>query len=272
MRRGGPITRSSLSRTRSGGVSRGPAQQPPVSAYVLYMNSRSRGTASSSAPPIRPASGSIIHSNRIRGEPYTIGDDLFFDLVSVGKCDVVKIKLLCMQDLKEGDENECPIGMVPFDTVSIDCVGSDETFLKSHPDRCIAVLPCGHMFGALTLVYQAMVVSMRCPMCRQGINRRMRPSCVPQHLRSIFMQGLNKVMEEEAREEDDRNRAAIQNIISEGFSSVVSMGMPPISLRFGMSTSRGYVEWNIIGHPVSRQNNNVSLFFDEKCTASLFNQ
>lgn len=79
---------------------------------------------------------------RVRGEPYTIrdgsrgsdsnGDAWFFDMVSVSRCDVVPIRLLRMEDLKEGDDRECPISMAEFDKATVDCVEVKHPLLFSH--------------------------------------------------------------------------------------------------------------------------------------------
>lgn len=138
---------------------------------------------------------------RGRGEPFQCagaGTDKswFFDMVSIGKCDVVTIRLMGMDDLAEGRERDCPITGDTFDKSCIDCVPEGTALFLDRPNLCVAEMPCGHAFGVLPLLYHAVVGDMRCPVCRFGIERRMRPSCVPEHIRAQLSDQLERIKNE----------------------------------------------------------------------------
>jgi hypothetical protein len=99
--------------------------------------------------------------------------------------------------------------------VGVDFLPEGETFQRGprHADRCIAVMPCGHMFGAIALAYNAAIADMRCPMCRQGLGKRMRPSCLPEHLRGPFGERVSRNLREEIAEYENANDSAIHALL-----------------------------------------------------------
>lgn len=78
--------------------------------------------------------------------------------------------------------------MMDFGEATVDCLDEGAKLFPQLEDgkRCIGQLPCNHMFALLPLVYHAVLGSMRCPICRQGVEKRMRPSCLPTHVRQAF--------------------------------------------------------------------------------------
>lgn len=171
-------------------------------------------------------------SGRARGEPYfTIGSsrdhddgndenknnpDCYFDMVSVGRPQVITIRILTVKDLRAGvDPTECPIATDSFDRAGVDCFPEGTPLFKDYPEGCVAALPCGHMFGALPLVYSFVTGTMRCPMCRQGVNKRMRASCFPKHLRGVVVGKTRELAEQERAERMDVDSLAIIGIMEE---------------------------------------------------------
>jgi hypothetical protein len=58
-------------------------------------------------------------------------------------------------------------------------IASDKPFLRSQPDTCVAKLSCGHNFSLLGIMYQFVLVDMRCPLCRHGPCKRTKVSHIP---------------------------------------------------------------------------------------------
>jgi hypothetical protein len=62
--------------------------------------------------------------------------------------------------------SQCPIALQAFDKATVDFLPEDSSFIEGRPDLCIASLPCGHHFHALSLLCNMALASMRCPICR----------------------------------------------------------------------------------------------------------
>lgn len=154
-------------------------------------------------------------SGRGRDEPYEAEDgaSMMFDMVSMGRCDVIKVQLLRMQDLRSGEDRECPIGMADFDKCTIDTLDDITHFFPGSPELCIALLPCGHKFSLLPLMYHSALGSMRCPICRAGVDKPMRPSCIPQPLRAKVVDRIQKISEQENRDMEQSNASAIDSAL-----------------------------------------------------------
>jgi len=65
--------------------------------------------------------------------------------------------------------NQCPIAMEAFDKATVDFLPDDACFIEGRADLCIALLPCGHHFHALSLLCNMALASMRCPICRYSV-------------------------------------------------------------------------------------------------------
>lgn len=76
------------------------------------------------------------------------------------------VTISSMNDLPESCNKVCPIAMEDFDKARIDFLPEDACFLENRPDMCVATLPCGHRFNALSVMCHMVLTSMRCPVCR----------------------------------------------------------------------------------------------------------
>lgn len=81
------------------------------------------------------------------------------------------LKLHGMAYLKQKHDDQegccsCPIAMEAFDKARVDFLPEDACFIKDRPELCIAELPCGHIFHALSILCHMAISGMRCPICR----------------------------------------------------------------------------------------------------------
>jgi hypothetical protein len=93
----------------------------------------------------------------------------------------------------------CPIMHERFQDVKLD-VGGGKSFLRSQPDTCVAKLACGHTFSLLGIMYQFVLVDMRCPLCRQGPCKRTKISQIPHGWRQCMGVKLRSMQAEEKDE------------------------------------------------------------------------
>jgi len=70
----------------------------------------------------------------------------------------------------------------------------DSHYFPDDPEICKAVLPCGHSFSLLLLMFHFLCNSMQCPTCRRVFGSKMSLDSVPSHLREAFQKRLTKVM------------------------------------------------------------------------------
>ena len=131
--------------------------------------SEQRGSAKNVSQPraqTRPR-GTVYTQELSTGSPFLLAgetenkDAHLFDLVTIHKNSVITVRLLSIADLPPGTDNICPISMEPFNIVTPDCFSQTTVFDPSHPDLCVAMLPCGHKFSALSLLYHMSVSDMR---------------------------------------------------------------------------------------------------------------
>jgi hypothetical protein len=102
----------------------------------------------------------------------------------------------------EGDM--CPLTLSPIADDCLDFLSEGATWFASFPTVKKMVLPCGHSFGALSLLYHFARRNMRCPCCRAGLDSQVQIGSVPAHLRLTFS---SKVDEERAREDEEQEEA-----------------------------------------------------------------
>lgn len=68
---------------------------------------------------------------------------------------------------KPMEGEQCPLSMEPIEECGL--VSVEEKFpFKDFPDLTVAVLPCGHRFNCLSIMYSFMYNGMKCPVCRSG--------------------------------------------------------------------------------------------------------
>jgi hypothetical protein len=64
-------------------------------------------------------------------------------------------------------DDMCPIMHEKIHEVDLE-IATGKSFLRTQPHTCGATLPCGHRFSLLGIMYQFVLVDMRCPLCRAG--------------------------------------------------------------------------------------------------------
>jgi hypothetical protein len=127
------------------------------------------------------------------------------------------------------DTDTCPIWQERFQDVELE-IAKGKPFLKKHPEICVATLPCGHRFSALGIMYHFVLLDMRCPLCRDGVNKRARVGSIPHVFRGCMKYKLKSMREEEKTERDSLDaQTALQMQetgdaeIDEWLSSISSM-------------------------------------------------
>ena len=96
---------------------------------------------------------------------------------------------------------ECPLSMCPMDQDHITFQKDSHrvnSFYQCMPKFKKITMPCGHSFGALSLVYHLARNDMRCPCCRNGPLGRLKTSSLPVHLSTQLARRI--------REEDKKDR------------------------------------------------------------------
>ena len=123
-------------------------------------------------------------------------------LYDVNKSDVLEVTF-CVPSA----EDYCHISMEFMKDTEIEVIPQIQ-FFPHQPDYRKALLPCGHSFGAMPLMFYWLRESMRCPVCRFGIDSKMcvtnmHPSYVSQ-LRDILDQAEELDEQDNIQEEQDR--------------------------------------------------------------------
>ena len=98
-------------------------------------------------------------------------------------------------------DEECPLSLTTMCTDQLD-FAPGLTFSRAFPDLRKMTLPCGHSFGAMTLLYHFACNHMRCPMCRHGTDNRLLVASIPTHCRRIFSARI-KAVDREARAQQE---------------------------------------------------------------------
>jgi hypothetical protein len=83
------------------------------------------------------------------------------------------------------DTHICPILHEPFNDIELD-IAKGKSFLAKQEDVCVATLPCGHRFSLLGIMYQFVLVDMRCPLCREGSTASASISHIPHAWRACM--------------------------------------------------------------------------------------
>lgn len=114
----------------------------------------------------------------------------------------VRMALATVGMLPGGVGNECPISREPFDEPGVVSAVGDRPFCEAEPDLCVGVLPCGHIFSAVTITYHMAMNNMVCPVCRWGPKRKMKARSIPSHFRKAIVDSARNAAEQERREMD----------------------------------------------------------------------
>ena len=111
-------------------------------------------------------------------------------------------------------EEECPLSMCPMDQDHITFMGDSHrvsSFYQRMPNFQKGTMPCGHSFGALSLVYHMARNDMRCPCCRNGPLGRLKTSCLPVHLSTPLTRRIREedIQEREEQQTEDQRVAIL---------------------------------------------------------------
>ena len=106
---------------------------------------------------------------------------------------------------KPSEGEECGITLEPIAEARLDFLPADAnpSPVATHAGRELrkATLPCGHSFSAVAVLYHFAKNGMRCPNCRAGVEARMTPQSIPQHLRAAFVGHIERESEAERQEQ-----------------------------------------------------------------------
>jgi hypothetical protein len=119
-----------------------------------------RGGTISSSRADETQSSDQAATNQQPGISGSCADSLPFNII---------MQLCSMASLGRDEDTSCPISMEEFDKAFVPsiCNWPEEcSFVEGRPDICIGVLPCGHKFHAVSLIYHMATNGMRCPVCR----------------------------------------------------------------------------------------------------------
>lgn len=154
---------------------------------------RKRVRVSTTPPPApgrvrrEPAAEMLPRRPRNPTDPdWVVGGDgmvAFWTLESRSGGKAVEMALATMEMLPAGAERECPISMEPFDALGVVDVIGDRSFCEAEPEYCVGVLPCGHAFSAVAILYHMAMSNLRCCVCRGGPKLKMKMRSVPSHFR-----------------------------------------------------------------------------------------
>lgn len=106
------------------------------------------------------------------------GNAWFHDVQSVCGGYKTTIKLLRTCDVRENEGMECGIALDKFDEVRLDCTGNS-VFFPAKKEYSIALMECGHIFAALSIVNHMAMSNMRCAFCRNGYEKKMSTRYIP---------------------------------------------------------------------------------------------
>jgi hypothetical protein len=88
------------------------------------------------------------------------------------------------------DGETCPLTLSPIAEDALDFL-QGRTFSALMPGHKRLTLPCGHAFGALSIVYHFARQNMLCPCCRAGFKHRVSFDSIPAHLRTDMARHVN---------------------------------------------------------------------------------
>ena len=102
------------------------------------------------------------------------------------------------------EDEECPLTLDLISQSQLPFLPEKTPFLLDRPQHTKLTLPCGHAFSAMTLIYNFCKNNMVCPCCRAGEDVKADTNCLPPHLRAEFKAQIQKTLEAERRQDDER--------------------------------------------------------------------
>ena len=92
----------------------------------------------------------------------------------------LNVMLVTLTAAEAGEE--CPLTLAPICDDALEWM-PDVTYMKGEPTVRKMTLPCGHAFGAMSLLYYFARRKMQCPCCRAGLEDPLETASVPIHFR-----------------------------------------------------------------------------------------
>lgn len=107
-------------------------------------------------------------------------------------------------------DEECPLSLAPIAEDTLEFLQPTTSYVTAFPDAKKMILPCGHGFGALSILYHFARRNMLCPCCRAGLDSRLAPHCVPTAFRKTFLSRVQRELRSDSEEmaESDRRLAS----------------------------------------------------------------
>jgi hypothetical protein len=153
----------------------------------------------------------------------------------------------------------CPLTFSPVSEDVLDFLPG-LTFLENSPHVKQATLPCGHVFGALSILYHFARRNMLCPCCRRGVSSPINPKHIPKHLRAgIVSRVANEIQQERAEqmEEDmafvarDADQSAWAALVNRVQMSVYPRDAPFVSFEYQLNSAGFVFSTPVISFPPS---------------------
>jgi hypothetical protein len=87
-------------------------------------------------------------------------------------------------------DDECPLTLGPIYDDNLEFLDG-VTFIPELPTFKRMTLPCGHSFGAMSLVYNFARKNMLCPCCRAGVGDSIHIDSIPTHFRDEIVRKVS---------------------------------------------------------------------------------
>lgn len=126
----------------------------------------------------------------------------------------------------EPDE-ECPLTLAPICDDALEWM-PDVTYMKGEPSVRKMTLPCGHAFGAMSLLYYFARMKMQCPCCRAGLEDAIELDSVPVHFRGALASRVLDEQRKQAQEDLAADEAAAARLSAEGGALLQLLQMRPL--------------------------------------------
>jgi hypothetical protein len=127
------------------------------------------------------------------------------------------------------DGEVCPLTLSPIAEDALDFI-PDQSFFPALPAVRRMTLPCGHAFGALSIVYLFARRTMRCPCCRSGHNSGLRVDSIPVHIRAEVMSKVDAECLRDLEEQDTGDAAFARELAGARAFSLIAVQFDSIYL------------------------------------------
>lgn len=112
-------------------------------------------------------------------------------------------------------DEECPLTLGPIAEDTLDFLLPTTTWFTAFPSVKKIALPCGHSFGALSLLYHFARRKMLCPCCRAGLDSPLTILSIPAHFRQTFSAKVSKELRADSAEQSAENARAAAALLQE---------------------------------------------------------